>query len=726
MKNMIISHIKPIKGIDVHKWPIQTNEEHSRGVSKLAAEFAHEIGFDEVCAALGLLHDKGKEQLAFQRYIRTVTEYDVCCRINGKVHHAYVGALMVKEIYPQLPSLLQHSLSHIILGHHGGLRDQDELELKLQETIPLDVSPAEPIKDLKWPTKFQPNSYEFNHWVRMLYSCLVDADYLDTEAFMDKESSNLRQSHETLEELLPKLESYLTNLKVSATHTPLNTIRNKIQERCIETSTSPMGFFSLTVPTGGGKTLSSLIWAMRHAIKHGLKRIIIAIPYTSIIVQTAETLRRIFGVNNVLEHHSNFDSETISDKKTRLQMTLAAENWDYPIVVTTNVQLFESMYANKPSRCRKLHNIGHSVLILDEVQTLPLEHLQPIVDALKTYQHLFGTSILFTTASQPILTNDKKLKLNGITEITEIIPNNYNLHQLLRRVNLVIDKTSCSYDELSERLCKESRFLCVVNTRKIAQKIYNNLPPSVTLFHLSRMMCPAHICKTISEIKQALRNEKEKEVRVVSTQLIEAGVDIDFPVVYRQEAGLDSVLQAAGRCNREGLLPHNGTTYLFMLKGEPLLKGAAAPNNARNNIVGNPDWFAPETMNQYFANLYYQADFDKNDLKSKLYQCRELQFRTAAEAFRLIEEKGTKLIVNYGESVELLAQLVEKGPNHNLMKKLNQYAVTLHDKDFKELVAQGAIEEVLSGIYFLHDRIYYDSKTGIKIGDLWLDEILTI
>ena len=500
-------------------------------------------------------------------------------------------------------------LSHIILGHHGGLKDYGDFELKMREQIPEDINVIPLDIPLTLPSNFKPEASDFNHLIRILYSCLVDADYLDTEGFMNEENAELRKDKQSLCNLLPKLEAHLQNISASASDTPVNKIRAQVQKQCIVCADDSPGFFSLTVPTGGGKTLSSLVWAMKHAIKYNKRRIIIAIPYTSIIVQTAEILREIFGVENILEHHSNVDLDFKDDEhiksQNRQRLKLATENWDYPIIVTTNVRLFESMYSNKPSACRKLHNISNSVIILDEVQTLPTQYLQPIVDGLKSYQRLFGASILFTTASQPILTGkhfgtNNSIKFDGIDNIKEIVPQSFLLHEKLSRVNLSIDEKSSNYDEIAERISKHDRVLCIVNTRKVAQELFSRLPKEGLTFHLSRMMCPIHVKETIQKIKDALKNNSDKVIRVVATQLIEAGVDIDFPIVYRQEAGLDSILQAAGRCNREGKLNSKGSAYVFSIEGVNHYGQIKFANNARKNIVGNPDWFAPETMEKYF------------------------------------------------------------------------------------------------------------------------------
>jgi len=408
-------------------------------------------------------------------------------------------------------------------------------------------------------------------------------------------------------------------------------------------------------------------------------------------------------------------------------MKLATENWDYPIVVTTNVQLFESMFSNKPSACRKLHNISNSVMILDEVQTLPTDFLQSIVDSLKCYQKHFGVSVLFTTASQPILSGviegcNPRASFKGIDNIHEIIPEGLILHDKLRRVKLDIDDEGKTYDEIAEQLAKYDVVLCVVNTRTDAKELYDRLPEEGRL-HLSRMMCPIHIRKTIEEIKDKLQ-EGVSPLRVVATQLIEAGVDVDFPVVFRQEAGLDSVLQAAGRCNREGKR-HICTAHVFSLSKERTLpRGTITDaNNARLSIPETNDWFAPTTMTAYFKQLYCRCEtFDKKDMKYYLYKPTEMQFETAAKEFCLIADNTIPVIVNWENSLELVKQLKQEGPSYHLMKKLGQYIVSVRQNDFKLLSESRAINEIVDGIYVIEDRSQYDEKVGLLTDNHWLEE----
>ena len=722
----IISHL--YKDANAGRWVIQSNEEHTLGVASLAAEFAGEFGMAEWGRAIGLLHDKGKESNAFQRHIRKDSEYDPTIKDVWDYHHAFVGAKIAEKLYGKTAKNL---LVNQIYSHHTGLHDDGDME-GLKKDIPAEVGVNVRKCYLNKPP-FKTDAEDFHHLSRMLFSCLVDADFLDTEAFMDVESHKLRGKGESLQVLDAKLDAYLARLKEEAKDTAVNRIRAQVQQCCLESAPSPKGFYSLTVPTGGGKTLSSLLWAMKHALHNGQKRIIIAIPYTSIIVQTASILKSIFGEENVLEHHSNVDPERIKDEKLRRRMSMAAENWDAPIVVTTNVQLFESMFSNRPSACRKLHNIVNSVIVLDEVQTLPIGFLQPIVDSLKTYRKLFGVSVLFTTASQPVLSGliegcNPKASFLGIDSVKEIIPPEYALHDRLRRVRLDINNSSQSYDEVARQLTEHPRVLCIVNTRRDAKEIFSRLPQEGVTLHLSRMMCPRHVSETIARIKQALRDDDEPVIRVVATQLVEAGVDIDFPVVYRQETGLDSLLQAAGRCNREGRF-EMCTTHMFSLAKEHTLPRGMmqASNDARLSLEPSSDWFAPETMTEYFRQLYCRVDsFDTKDIKHYLYDVRGLYFDTAAKKFQLISDEGISVSVAWKDSPSLIEEFEHEGPSYGLMKKLGQYTVTIHKPDFQKLLAMGVVKEIYEGVYVMEYARQYDERLGLITDNKLIDETLIL
>lgn len=715
---IIISHIRP------EDFAVQTNEEHQQGVARLAAQFATVFGMEEWGRVLGLLHDKGKEKRAFQQHIIKECGLDPNVKVEGDYRHAYVGAIMAKQLFPKFYPLMINA----IMGHHRGLYDDGDMKEVMKSEMPNDVNVERIEARLIVPPIGKPQ--DIHHLQRMLYSCLVDADYLDTEAFMQPEQSKLRGKYDSLAMLEKKLEAYLSRLKKNAPDTEVNRVRNEVQQCCIKESDNKLGFFSLTVPTGGGKTLSSVLWAIKHAVRNNLNRIIIAIPYTSIITQTASVLRNILGEENVLEHHSNVDSSKVNDKELASRMKLATENWDYPIIVTTNVQFFESLFSNKPSNCRKLHNIAKSVLIFDEVQTLPIPFLQPIIDTFDTLKRVFGTSILFTTASQPVLSGkimgtNPFVWFEGLSEIREIIPQEANLHDRLRRVEIHFDEVRKNYDEIAEQIVKYQRVLCIVNTRNDAKEIFTRLPKEGICLHLSRMMCPDHVRDTIAKVKTALINPDNSIIRVVATQLIEAGVDIDFPVVFRQEAGLDSVLQAAGRCNREGRLDM-GETFVFSLQKALPSGFMTQTNNARLAMGKEFDWFSPEAMEVYFRQLYSRVDnFDKANIKDLLYK-PEMQFETAASEFQLIDDKTTSVIVNWKNSMDLVERLKREGVTYTLMKALSQYSVNVKNNDLKKLTDAGAIEEVLEGIYVVSDLEFYDKEIGLVTDNHWLEESLIV
>ena len=718
MKKNIISHVRMTDMV------CQSNDDHQRGVAERAEAFAAEFGMAEWGRVLGLLHDKGKEQRAFQQHIIKESGLNPNVKVEGDYRHAYVGALIAKKVFPQQHLLMDNAL----MGHHRGLYDNGEMNEVMKSEIPDDVSVESIDAHLDIPRLGKPQ--DIHHLQRMLYSCLVDADYLDTEAFMQPEQSKQRGRYDSLAALEEKLEAYLSRLKIHASDTEVNRIRNEVQQCCIKESDNKPGFFSLTVPTGGGKTLASVLWAIKHAVMNNLNRIIIAIPYTSIITQTASVLRNIFGEENVLEHHSNVDGSKLNDKELTDRLKLATENWDYPIVVTTNVQFFESLFSNKPSDCRKLHNIAKSVLIFDEVQTLPIAFLQPIVDTFDTLKRVFGTSILFTTASQPVLSGEIMgtnpfVSFEGLSEIREIIPQEANLHNRLRRVEIRFDKERKNYDEIAEQIAKYQQVLCIVNTRNDAKEIFTRLPKEGICLHLSRMMCPDHVRETIAKVKTALNNPDNSIIRVVATQLIEAGVDIDFPVVFRQEAGLDSVLQAAGRCNREGKLDR-GETFVFGLQ-KPLPRGfMTQTNNARLAMGKEYDWFSPEAMEAYFRQLYSRVDsFDKANIKDLLYK-PELLFETAASKFQLIDDNTTSVIVNWKNSMDLVERLKRDGVSYSLMKALSQFSVNVRNNDLKKLTDAGAVEEVLEGVYVVSDPNFYDKEIGLVTENHWLEESLIV
>ena len=708
-----ISHVKKDK-------KIQTNEAHSLNVALLAKHFADKFHFGDWAYLMGILHDKGKEQADFQMHIKRSSGME-----EGKdirVEHAYVGALIAKEYFQNTFPFLPWA----ILCHHSGLYDYTYFEMKMNEMkLPEEISTEIHLPDkinLDYPdlvrnlAKEGINSfYCWNHIQRVLFSCLVDADDLDTEKFMNPGIARLRKTRKkTLKELLPLLEKKLNSFKAD---TDVNKIRKEILDNCSDKSDAPTGFYSMTVPTGGGKTLASLLWAMKHAIHNNQDRIIIAIPYTSIITQTAEIFRNIFDSKNVLEHHSNVTMDNMSSTE-KLQARLAAENWDYPIIVTTNVQFFESIYSNRTSRCRKLHNICNSVVILDEVQTLPTDFLQPIINAMKAYNKCFNTSFLFTTASMPILSKEaiRIEGLQGIESIHELIPKKMDLQNRLKRVDIEFDNKDSSYDDIGARLRSENKVLCIVNTRKDAYEIFRRLSskqkfPDEINIHLSKNMCPEHIAEKLQQIKSALDNGKYKIIRVVSTQLIEAGVDIDFPVVYRQEAGLDSIIQAAGRCNREGKL-NRGLTHIFKIQAEKDF-GVIRQATQATESIQSKDIQSTEAMSEYFNQFYYNiSQFDSKGICDMLDNPKKMMFQTAADNFHLIDNEGYNVIVNFKNCEIYVNKLKREGISYDLSKYISKFAVNISKRNFDAFVKDGILEEI-DGYYYLKDKERYNDKIGL-------------
>ncbi len=737
----VIAHIKCLES-DCSQWMVQTLNEHAENVATLASKFVSEFNDDHGLKnwgiALGLLHDIGKADAAFQHYIKVNSGYESAPTKASRHPHALIGAYCARKIYGKLGSIL----SYCIYGHHRGLPDIDYLQ-----TVIDDFQRINPNFDkdrykaylLKVPTFLslpsQIKQKDLHLWVRMLFSALVDADRLDTEAFMTPEQTMLREKRKDLKTLLPNLENYLSSLKGNVS--PLNSIRMEIQDECRTASVLPVGFYSLTVPTGGGKTLSSLLWAMLHAIKHDLRRVIIAIPYTSIIVQTASILRSVFGAENVLEHHSLIeynDDESDGFKDGSLILRLATENWDFPIVVTTNVQLFESIFSNKPGKCRKLHNLARSVIILDEVQTLPLDFMQPIIDSLETLHREFGTSVIFTTASQPAIARADNLrssytqiKFQGLNNVHEIVPDPDALSNRLRRAEIKMESGLCDYADIANRIRNHNRVLCIVNTRKAARKIFDSLQDS-SAFHLSRMMCPEHIANTLNEIK-CLLNDTSSPVKVVSTQLVEAGVDIDFPVVFREKAGLDSIVQAAGRCNREGKM-NIGYTYVFETSETHTFGLVQYGIDTLKHFDSDTDWLSPDVMKQYFKRLYmHYNQFDVADIEGKLSmkgKSFDPRFEEAAEAFKLIEDTNVSVVVNYGKSMDLVSKLKEGGPTPSLVRNLNRFCVGIPRRLMLQFMKDGIVEEIMEGFWIVADRAQYDEKVGLLYDNHWLDEIAIV
>jgi len=747
--------------------------EHLTKVSKLAATFA-------LAEAAGLLHDLGKFRPGFQRYIRQANGLDA--HIEGRVKdadktHSAAGALWAEQLLQQRfgpqGQMMARALQYVIAGHHAGLDNwddglatrlnSDDAKRELQEALAakppaeiLDLNALElSLKGLPLGNEKTDIPGRFALWVRMLFSALVDADFLDTESFMSEGRSQARSCSYGIDALKAVFDEHMAALASSAADTPVNTLRQSILSQCRAKATRAPGVFTLTVPTGGGKTLSSLAFALDHAAAHGKQRVVYAIPYTSIIEQTADIFRRAFaslGDDVVIEHHSNAESDPAQETS---RSRLACENWDAPLIVTTNVQLFESLFARRTSRCRKLHNLANSVIVLDEAQLLPVEFLQPIVDVLALLVRDFGVTLMLCTATQPVLTGSvshdprrglrRGFDAGAVTEIIDDVPALYAALERVR-VHVPIDLNAArAWPELADEIAGHESVLSIVSRRADAQVLFNLVRQhgQEGCWHLSALMCAQHRSDVIAEIKAALAQRRTAlaagqsalPVRVVSTQLVEAGVDLDFPVVYRALAGLDSLAQAAGRCNREGKLPGLGEVHVFVppTKAPPGLLRQAR-ETCRTLWFDRPENpFDLALFQRYFQLLYNDAELDAKDICAALTleadpreKTLAVRFRDASDNFRLIDNQDAATVLVRYQSPHakndinmLIAVLERDGPSRWLMRKLQRYGVTVYSYQLRKLIDAGDIREVACcpGLYVQIEGwdAFYDTLLGANV-----------
>lgn len=683
----------------------QTLAAHLRAVGALAGERAQIFGAAEFGRAAGLLHDLGKYTVEFQK------------RLKGefpRVDHATWGARIVCERYGSIGKLLAYGIA----GHHAGLangRDTENrrclaerLKSELPELLPdwqqeIELPPAEALCP---PADFKPHpdrqQFQLGFLARMIFSCLVDADFVDTEAFYKKVNGerNLRDGkYPELTKLRAKLDQYLRQFKAD---TPVNELRAEILQQVRRNAVLTPGLFSLTVPTGGGKTLASLAFALDHAIRHGLRRVIYVIPFTSIVEQNAAVFRKAFGElgeDAVLEHHSAFFDDQGKSPEARDKLKLAMENWDAPIVVTTAVQFFESLFADRPSKCRKLHNIAGSVVILDEAQVLPLKLLRPCVAALDELARNYGSSIVLCTATQPALKAPDFA--SGLEDVRELAPEPERVFRKLERVR-IRHIGEMADEELSEEIASREQVLCIVNNRRHARALYESVADLSGAFHLTTLMCARHRSQALATIRQRLRDGKP--CRLVATSLIEAGVDVDFPTVLRAEAGLDSIAQAAGRCNREGKRPvHASEVLIFNPDAE---RWKSPPELAQFAQAAREIWrqFPDEPLSlsaieEYFRHLYWQkdAELDAHDLLGR-FQAGGLDgmpFEAVAAKFRMIESIQCPVLIPFDDTAcDALAALSFAERAGSIARRLQPYVVQLPKYGHDALYKTGAIQPV--------------------------------
>jgi CRISPR-associated endonuclease/helicase Cas3 len=661
-------------------------EDHLRDVAKLAGKFADAFGAGKWGYLAGLWHDLGKYSPAFQAKLRGE---------HFQIEHTGAGAALAKEKIP----VGWQTLAFVIAGHHAGLanlndrgdsgtstplvdrvdrakamlakcralmeENKDEAMLRLmqmQEVPKLPEWVLGPSDDEK---------ASFSHFTRMIFSALVDADSIATESFCSPEEKKTRLRsqpvYDAVELLRERLDAHIDRLSSTTADTEVNAQRAHILNWCREAGQKERGFFTLNVPTGGGKTLAAMSFALRHVLKHrekGMRRVIVAVPYTSIIEQNAGVYEKALGTHNLVQHHSNlddFDDKEEADEAT-IRRRLACENWDAPVIVTTNVQLFESLFTNKRRRARKLHNIAGSVILLDEAQCVPVGFLELIVPMLRDLVEHYGCTVVISTATQPAWRQVRGKPPFGVPEekICPIIPPDAALSRVqgFDRVSVEWPQTRepVPYETLALQLAAEPCVMAIVHRKKDAQWLarrLRELRPEEKVFHLSTNMCPVHRRSVLEEIRAAIHQFRTNGTpcRVVTTQLVEAGVDLDLPVIYRAMAGLDSITQAAGRCNREGKMEGKGRVVVFHAETEPpdphLKRCAEITESMLAEYDRQLDIREPAIFEQFFKTLYHSTRLDLRKLQRHV---TDLNYETLGREFRMIDDsQQTPIVILYDE-----------------------------------------------------------------------------
>ena len=726
----------------------QPLREHLLGTAERAARNATSFGGAAMARPMGLLHDLGKYTEKFQG------------RLTGdvaRVDHATWGARIAGERYGPLGTLLAYGIA----GHHAGLANgrpgqevetrqslHDRLSQEYLETLP-PLLPAwereiELPAKLTFPEGFTPHPQRSRHGfqlsllARMVFSCLVDADFVDTDNFYRRIEGRPPREENTgpsLAALRERLDVYLSGFPLEG---GINPLRARILREVRGRAGLCPGLFSLTVPTGGGKTLASLAFALDHAIAHGLRRVIYVIPFTSIVEQTAQVFRSAFGdlgrEDVVLEHHSAF----VDDPKTRLESIekrrLAMENWDAPVVITTAVQFFESLFADRPARCRKLHNIAGSVVILDEAQTLPLDLLHPCVALLDELARNYCSSLVLCTATQPALTLETGFK-NGLENVRELAPDPLVLYEHLRRVR-VRHAGALDDDALAGCLSRREQVLCIVNNRRHARHLFECIAEQAGARHLTTLMYARHRSLVLAEVRRDLK--EGRPCRLVSTSLIEAGVDVDFPAVLRAEAGLDSIAQAAGRCNREGRRAVEASEVLVFETSNP---DWAPPKELKLfaeafrtiERAHRDDLLTLDAVAAYFQELYWRLGdgrLDRKDMLGLLGRSTvdSLPLETLARQFKIIQTTMCPVIVPFDpwtheeirdvkETLDMLAHSEQAGAA-GAARRLQPYLVQVPEQAYGALVQARAIQAIAPERYgeqfvrLVNPRLY-DARFGL-------------
>jgi len=710
---------RSVQGKDESYW--QTLDDHLESVSALAKKFSEpfNVGFlGQIC---GLLHDLGKGTQQFQigRLRKGARGVD----------HSTCGAQWAEK---NLPAGLGRIIGYAVAGHHTGLLDGDHgamndgsyrarLEKKIDSLEPADIPISNPKEVFIDKSSLSVSSgFQMSMLIRMLFSALVDADRLDAEAFTCPEHSILRSQWPGLSVLKNRLSNYLEDLTNGASNTLVNEKRREVLDDCTTAAEQPPGLFSLTVPTGGGKTLSSLAFALNHAVRNRMQRVIYVIPYTSIIEQNAAVFRKVLGAESVLEHHTGFlpAKDTPTDETNTWEF--AVENWDAPLIVTTNVQFFETLFSARAGKCRKLHNIANSVVILDEAQMLPSKLLRPSLEALKELARRYLTTIVLCTATQPAIHKSDEFT-GGLEDVREIARDPRGLQIALERVT--VEQIGKRTDrEIADRMSRCDQVLTITNSRRQSRKIFELLTEEKVAFHLSGLMYPAHRTRQIERIRERL--DKKQACRVVSTQLVEAGVDLDFPVVFRALSGLDSLAQAAGRCNREGKLS-KGRFYIFESEYRSFDSFLGRCADTGREVLGShgEDPMSLDAVKEYFQLLFWKMG-EKLDhhLILKKFNAGLMRgffpFSEIESVYRLIEQSQFALIIPTPENEHLIKALKEDSHEIQHIRGIQQYSVPVFDSQKQAL--SGVVEYLdpeNERFPLLTNSDLYNDRFGLNLDD---------
>lgn len=701
------AHSKP----DADKCHWQDLRGHLEEVAALAEQFAPE-NWKPHARVAGLWHDIGKYQRKFQQYLEADVEASNEGAAGRRIQHAIVGAA---HAFRRGMDLLP--VAFAVQAHHGRLKTHSLLEDAVTQTGNALLGDAErdglpqDLLDVavpKLPDQANDRTY-LGMATRFLFSSLVDADSLNTEQW---DRGEARQTDfDPIGELASVVEAACREKSLSAltkVDSPLNRMRAEVLQQCLVSASLPPGAFTLTVPTGGGKTLSGLAFALRHAAENNLERVIFVAPYTSILEQTVKVFRDVLGERNVVEHHSNIDPDEETDRNRQ-----ACENWDAPVIVTTSVQLFESLYADDKRRCRKLHRVGRSVIFLDEVQTFPEHLLLPIHSALDLLTQRFGASVVHSTATQPRLMLRSKKDAATVPSPREIVPDYARHFPVIAdrfRMEVMGDvKIPVTLDELAAAVGRHGRVLAIVHRRQEAEELARTLGPDC--LHLSARMCAEHRSSVLNEVRSRLG--RGEPCRLVATQLVEAGVDLDFPVVFRALAGLETLAQAAGRCNREMRLSQPGRFIVFRAPSKPpaksLQRGLDESLDFFRNVL--PNLADPDIFARYARLLIDTLGQDGTDQNQVLSYERQLNFPEVAARFRMIEDTGKPVVADYGDAWERVRELRSAGGvSQQAFRRLQRYTVSLQPQEIARLQRLGVLEPLL----YRHDETEPNTSWVLK------------